>query len=156
MSETSLEFFSGVLLVSENPERLATFYRDVLDLPLEEERHGDTLPHWGCNVGDIHFAIHPIDDFPEDRKSGVGAVKLAFNVFDVRALAAKLEARGAELLYPPKDTGFFVSAAILDPDGNFIELTELVDEWFEMLEERRKKGLDIVDRWKAVKSRSAG
>ncbi len=93
MSETSLEFFSGVLLVSENPERLATFYRDVLDLPLEEERHGDTLPHWGCNVGDIHFAIHPIDDFPEDRKSGVGTVKLAFNVFDVRALAAKLEAR---------------------------------------------------------------
>ncbi len=47
MSETSLEFFSGILLVSENPERLATFYRNVLDLPLEEERHGDTLPHWG-------------------------------------------------------------------------------------------------------------
>ena len=23
-----------------------------------------------------------------------------------------------------------------------------MDEWFEMLEERRKKGLDIVDRWK--------
>ena len=156
MSATSLEFFSGILLVSENPERLATFYRDVLDLPLEEERHGDTLPHWGCNVGDIHFAIHPIDDFPDDRKSGAGAVKLAFSVFDVHALAAKLEARGVDLLYPPKDTGFFISVAILDPDGNFIELTELVDEWFEMLEERRKKGLDIVDRWKAVKGRSAG
>ena len=140
------------MLVSENPKRLATFYRDVLDIPLEEERHDDTLPHWGCNIGDIHFAIHPIDDFPDDKKSGVGAIKLAFNVFDAHALAAKLEARGVELLYPPKDTGFFISVALLDPDGNFIEL---VDEWFEMLEERRKKDLDIVDRWKAVKGRSA-
>ena len=115
MSETSLEFFSGILLVSENPERLATFYRDVLDLPLEEERHGDTLPHWGCNVGDIHFAIHPIDDFPDHRVSGVGAVKLAFTVFDAHAAAAKLEARGVELLYPPKDTGFLSASRSSTP-----------------------------------------
>ncbi len=92
---------------------------------------------------------------PTTKKSGVGAIKLAFNVFDAHALAAKLEARGVELLYPPKDTGFFISVALLDPDGNFIEITELVNEWFEMLEERRKKDLDIVDRWKAVKRRSA-
>jgi catechol 2,3-dioxygenase-like lactoylglutathione lyase family enzyme len=131
-----IQGFSGILLVSENPERLARFYRDVLGIPLEDEHHEGTLPHWGCTLGESHFAIHPIADFP-DGTSGVGAIKLAFTVFDVRAFAARLEERGIRLLYPPRDEGFFISAALLDPDGNFVELTELCDEWFEMLRDGR-------------------
>lgn len=149
MTSTAIEFFSGVLLVSEDPERLARFYRDVLEVPLEEERHEGTLPHWGCTLGEIHFAIHPIDDFPEHREHGVGAVKLAFTVFDMEAQVKKLEKQGVELLYPPRDTGFFLSTALRDPDGNFVELTELVDEWFEDLAARREKGRDVVSRWRA-------
>ena len=118
-----IEGFSGILLVSENPARLAAFYRDVLEIPLEEEQHDETLPHWGATLGDVHFAIHPIEDFP-DGKSGVGAVKLAFTVFDVRALAERLQERGVSLLYPPRDEGFFVSTALLDPDGNFVQLVQ--------------------------------
>ena len=127
---------SAVLLVSENPKRLAELYRDVLEVPLEDEQHEGTLPHWGCTLGEVHFAIHPIEDFP-DAKSGVGAVKLAFTVFEMRALAARLQEKGVSLLYPPRDEGFFISAALLDPDGNFVELTELCDEWFEMLQDKR-------------------
>ena len=119
-----IQGFSGILLVSENPKRLAEFYRDVLEIPLEDEHHEGTLPHWGCTLGESHFAIHPIEDFP-DGTSGVGAVKLAFTVFDVRALTSRLESKGVRLLYPPRDEGFFVSTALLDPDGNFVELTEL-------------------------------
>ncbi len=139
------------MLVSENPRRLADFYRDVLGIPLEDEYHEGTLPHWGCTLGESHFAIHPIEDFP-DGKSGVGAVKLAFTVFDVRALAARLEGKGVTLLYPPRDEGFFLSCALLDPDGNFVELTELVDQWFEMLEDRRGRGGDLLERWHSWKS----
>jgi RimJ/RimL family protein N-acetyltransferase len=144
--------FSGILLVSENPKRLAEFYRDVLGIPLEDEHHEGSLPHWGCTLGETHFAIHPIEDFP-DGKSGVGAVKLAFTVFDVRALAARLEGKGVTFLYQPRDEGFFVSAALLDPDGNFVELTELCDEWFEMLRDQRGRGGDLLEKWLARRPR---
>jgi len=51
-----IRLISGVLVVSRQPERLMEFYRDVLGLPQAEERHGDTEPHWGCELGDVHFA----------------------------------------------------------------------------------------------------
>ncbi len=153
MDQERIEFLSAVLVVSADPERLVCFYRDVIGLPLEEERHDDTLPHWGCTLGDLHFAIHPIADFP-DGKAGVGAVKLAFHVFDLRATAARLEAAGQPLLHPIKDTGFFLTTALLDPDGNFVELTQLCDAWFEELARRRAAGGDVVSRWQSRRARS--
>jgi predicted enzyme related to lactoylglutathione lyase len=151
MERESIDFLSGILLVSPSPEPLAAFYRDVLGVPLEAEAHGDTLPHWGCDLGDVHFAIHPIEDFP-DRRAGVGAVKLAFNVFDLHALVDRLQAAGVALFHPPKDTGFFWSAAIQDPDGNFVELTQMSDAWFSYLQHRRAQGGDVVARWQSRKS----
>ncbi len=139
---TTIQGFSGILLVSENPERLAEFYRNVLEIPLEDEHDEGTLPHWGCTLGEAHFSIHPIEDFP-DGKSGVGSVKLAFTVFDVRAFARRLEGKGVALLYQRRD----VSAALLDPDGNFVELTELSDEWFEILKAGRGQGVDVIEKW---------
>jgi predicted enzyme related to lactoylglutathione lyase len=146
----TIEFLSAVLIVSENPARLAEFYRDVVGIPLKDEGHGESLPHYGCNLGDMHFAIHPVETFP-DRRHGVGAVKLAFNVFDIKALVERLKKQGIEVLYPPHNTGFFWSTAINDPDGNFIEFTEMCDEWFKLLGDRRTQGLDVVTRWKASK-----
>lgn len=150
MDGEPIEFLSAVLIVSESPERLADFYRDVVGIPLEEERHGDSRAHWGCTLGDIHLAIHPVATFPDGR-SGVGSVKLAFTVFDIQALAKRLERRGVPLLYPPRDTGFFWSTAILDPDGNLVEFTQLCDEWFTQLETRRRQGADVVTRWRAAR-----
>lgn len=148
MDREPIEFISGVIIVSEFPEGLAAFYRDVLGVPLEPEVHEGTLPHWGCDLGDVHFAIHPIADFP-DLRAGVGAVKLALNVFDIQALAKRLTKAGVTLLYPPKDTGFFWSTAVQDPDGNFVEFTQMSDAWFEYLEHRRGEGADVVARWQA-------
>ena len=149
-----IDFISGILLVSENPARLATFYRDTIGLALEEEQHGETLPHWGCDLGDIHFAIHPIEDFP-DHQHGVGAVKLAFNVFEIKSVANELTTRGVVLLYPIRDTGFFLSTAVLDPDANFIEFTEMSAPWFDHLAERRAGEHDVIDRWKRHKAADA-
>jgi catechol 2,3-dioxygenase-like lactoylglutathione lyase family enzyme len=153
MAEECIEFLSAVIVVSRNPARLAEFYRDVVGLPLVDEHHGDSLPHYGCTLGDLHFAIHPVESFP-DRRDGVGSVKLAFNVFDLQAFAQRLTAKGVKLLYPPKDTGFFISTAINDPDGNLLEFTQLVDQWFTQLEERKSRGLDVVSRWKAARGRT--
>lgn len=85
---------------------------------------------------------------------GVGAVKLALNVFDIKALVERLESKEVRSLYPPHDSGFFISTAINDPDGNYIEFTQLCDDWFRLLEERRRSRLDVVSRWKATKGSS--
>jgi hypothetical protein len=53
MDREPIEFLSAVLLVSKDPQRLADFYRDVIGVPLQEERHGDSLPHWGCTLGEF-------------------------------------------------------------------------------------------------------
>src|SRR5262245_46948367 len=141
-----LEFLSAVLLISGDAKRLATFYRDVLNVPLEDEQHGETEPHYGCTLGDLHFAIHPIADFKDAPEAGVGAVKLAFNVFDLSALVKAVEGNGHKFLYPVKDLGWTKMTAIKDPDGNLVELTELGDDWFQMLDDRKKNGLDLVAR----------
>jgi RimJ/RimL family protein N-acetyltransferase len=72
----------------------------------------------------------------------------------VRAFAARLEERGIRLLYPPRDEGFFISAALLDPDGNFVELTEICDEWFEMLRDGRGRGEDLLELRDALRPRA--
>jgi predicted enzyme related to lactoylglutathione lyase len=151
MPMEQIEFLSAVLVVSENTSRLAQFYREVVGIPLKDEAHGTSLPHYGCNLGEMHFAIHPVETFP-DRRHGVGAVKLAFNVFDMNALVERLKSNNVKLLYPPHDTGFFVSTAINDPDGNYVEFTQMCDDWFNSLEERRRSGQDVVSRWKEFKA----
>ena len=50
MNTPTVEFFSAVLLISKEPERLATFYRDVIGMPLEDEQHGETEKHYGCEL----------------------------------------------------------------------------------------------------------
>jgi len=149
MAET-IEFLSAVLLVSKDSKKLAAFYRDAIGLPLEAEEHGETDPHYGCELGDLHCAIHPLSNF-EGAGSGVGSVKLAFTVFDMNAFVKKIESQGLKLEYPPKDTGFSLMTALRDPDGNYVEFTELSDRWFQHLESRRNQGIDVVARWKAQK-----
>ena len=78
MSEP-IEFLSAVLIVTNDVDRLAGFYRDIVGIPLVEEEHGATDKHYGCELGDLHFAIHPSSNF-QDCETGVGSVKLAFVV----------------------------------------------------------------------------
>jgi catechol 2,3-dioxygenase-like lactoylglutathione lyase family enzyme len=109
-----VRFISGVILVSREPERSAGFYRDVLGLPLAEERHGDTQPHWGCELGETHFAIHPAEDYPEDPVTGPSPVKFAFMVFDLPKMISWLDKCGVPLCYPPASLGGAVTQILLD------------------------------------------
>lgn len=148
MSET-IEFMSAVLIASENPERLAKFYKEVIGLPLEEEQHGQTDKHYGCGLGDLHFAIHPVSNF-KGINARTGCVKLAFNVFHMEKFVSRVESHGAKLEYPPADRGFALMTSIADPDGNLIEITQLSNRWMNHLSDRKEKGIDIVARWKAL------
>lgn len=142
-----VEFLSAILLVSKNHDKLAQFYKDVVGLPLEDEQHDDTIKHYGCELGDLHFAIHPVESF-QDADYGVGSVKLAFEVFNMDSFVKKLEEHDVKLLYPPKKMGPMLITAIKDPDGNLIEFTQLGASWYSHLEKRRAQGHDIVQRWK--------
>ena len=143
-------FISGVILVSRQPERMAGFYRDVLGLPLHDERHGDSQPHWACELGDVHFAIHPAEDYPEDPVTGPGPVKLAFMVFDLPAMIAWLEECGTALCYPLTELGVQSQiTAVRDPDGNLVELTQLGPDWLGHLKEHRAEGHDLISHWSA-------
>ncbi|MGZ3726709.1 MAG: VOC family protein [Pseudobdellovibrio sp.] len=150
MSE-KIEFLSAVLLVSKDPERLANFYKNIVGLPLEDEQHGNTEKHYGCELGDLHFAIHPVKNF-EGTSHGTGSVKLAFTVFDMKAFVEKVKSHGLQLAYEPTDRGFAKMTALTDPDGNYIEFTQLSDHWFKHLENRRKDGFDVISRWHSSKT----
>ncbi|MGH7642608.1 MAG: VOC family protein [Candidatus Dormibacteria bacterium] len=135
-------FLSAVLLTSRDPERLAAFYRDVLGIPLLAERHGASPLHWGCELGDVHFAIHPGDD-----ASQLGPIRLAFWVFDLVSFVSRLEQVGTTCLYPIEKlgAGSFVTA-VVDPDGNEVELSQMGGAWIEHLAERRRQGADVLVR----------
>lgn len=147
MSQEKIEFLSAVLIVSENPERLAAFYKNVIGLPIKTEDHDETHTHFGCELGDLHFAIHPTENFP-DQNIGTGSIRLAFTTFDIQKLIGQIEAAGYYLAYPVKDTGFALMTALHDPDGNYIEFTQLSERWFKHLEKRKSEGHDIVHRWR--------
>jgi pimeloyl-ACP methyl ester carboxylesterase/catechol 2,3-dioxygenase-like lactoylglutathione lyase family enzyme len=142
-----LRFLSGIIIVSAEPERLVAFYRDILGVPLVEESHGDTERHWGCELGDVHFAIHPEADYPGE-STDTGAVKLAFMVFDLDGLVAWLGKHGVELDYPPTEFGTQSRiTAVRDPDGNLVELTSLGPSWLDHLRTHRANGGDLVAHW---------
>lgn len=145
-----IEFLSAIILVSENAERLSDFYKNVVGLPLEDESHGETHKHYGCELGDLHFAIHPTTNF-EGTGSAAGSVKLAFTVFDMDAFVQRMKDQNVKLAYEPKNTGFAVMTAITDPDGNYVEFTQLSDKWFKHIQKRRKDGFDVVSRWESSK-----
>ena len=147
MNFKKIEFLSAVLLISKDASSLAKFYRDIVGLPLVEEKHGDTKAHYGCELGDVHFAIHPLENF-NVASAATGSVRLAFNVFNMEAFAIRVRDLGTQLLYEPKDVGFCVMTALHDPDGNYIEFTELKDSWFKHLEKRKNEGHDVVHQWK--------
>ena len=148
--EEKIEFLSAVLLVSNDVERLVDFYRDVVGIALESEEHGDTHRHYGCELGDLHFAIHPASNFKEGGHE-TGSVRLAFTVFDMDAFVERVTAKGVELVYPPRNMGFATMTELRDPDGNHIEFTQLSDRWFAHLASRRKEGVDMVERWRESK-----
>lgn len=151
MANEKIEFLSAVLIVSKNPSQLAKFYKEVVGIPLEKEQHGETEDHYGCELGDLHFAIHPTENF-EGSQFGVGSIKLAFTVFDIDALTKRLQSAQITLAYPIKDVGFAKMTAIHDPDGNYIEFTELSERWFKHLEKRKQQGFDVVKRWQLLNS----
>lgn len=124
----ALRSICGVILLSSDPRRLAEFYGRVLGCTFEREEHGDLAEHFGVDVGEVHFGIHPPSNFRRVAPGGA-SVAVAFNVSSLQEAMSALESLGAEQVQPPHDEGFGLVTSYLDPDGNQFELVELAYEF---------------------------
>ena len=117
----------GVFLASEDPARLAAWYR-ALGVPLGDEGHcfigGDGSPGSG-SVFSVMPASAALPPAPKEsiveEPYGRRRVTLNLRVDDLDAAVAGLRARG-EKVAGPKDYGYGVFAWVQDPDGNVVEL----------------------------------
>ncbi len=111
----------GIFFKAKDPKALAAWYRDVLGLPLEA---------WGGAMMRYDAPQHPPvlawNAFPATTKyfaPSTGDFMIDYAVDDMDAFAAKLTAKGVEILKrDDNSTGRF--AWVLDPEGNKVELWE--------------------------------
>ena len=123
-----LRSICGVIILSNDPRRLAEFYGRVLGCTFQREDHGDLAEHFGVDVGEIHFGIHPPANFKRVEPGGASTA-IAFNVSSLNDAMAILGELGATQVQAPHDEGFGLVTSWLDPDGNQFELVELSYEF---------------------------
>ncbi len=114
----------AVLLISPDAARLAAFYREALGLALVDEVHEGVPPHYACDLGGVHFAIHPAEGWPGVPTGDAQSPVIALRTQNAQAVADALNATGHPAL-GPFDHGFAWVVVFRDPDGNHIEVMQL-------------------------------
>lgn len=108
-----------LLLGSEDPERLASFYANVLGLEQLPSKHHLVFRLSGARLRIIeHSEVGPRNPEPQ---------RMILNLFvdDARAELERLQPHGVTVVRPPAVMawGGYV-ATIEDPDGNYLQLIE--------------------------------
>jgi len=114
---------SAILLISPNASELARFYRDALGLPLENEAHDGVPLHYACELGSVHFAIHPAEGWPGVPTRDAQSPVIALRTANAKAVVERLAAHGFKAV-GPHDHGFAQVVVFRDPDGNHVEILE--------------------------------
>ena len=118
----------GIILASENPGTLAEFYASALGLRFAREDHGGLETHYGVDIGECHFGIHPPANLFRNA-AGNASASIAFNVDSLDDVRSRLRKLGAVEVAAPHDEGFGLVAAYTDPEGNPFEVVELSYEF---------------------------
>lgn len=111
--------FGGLFLRAEDPQALATWYRDHLGIDLVPQRPDD-MP-WMAQGGATVFAPfeHDTTYFPAS-----SSFMINFRVGNLDAMLAQLEAAGIEAKLTEEMPGIGRFAHLSDPIGTPIELWE--------------------------------
>ena len=120
----SVKSICGVILKARDPHALAAFYGEALGLHFEREDHGGLQVHFGVDIGEVHFGIHPPANLADDTV-GNAATSIAFNVASLPEACRRLDELGAQQVIAPHDEGFGQVASYRDPEGNLLEVVEL-------------------------------
>ena len=118
-----IERVTAILLISPDARALADFYRNALELPLEDEEHPGIPLHYGCDVSGVHLAIHSSAGFAGVPARDAQSPVMVLGTSSVRAVAERLSARGVQTT-GPTDHGFGLIVSFRDPDGNLVEILE--------------------------------
>ena len=121
--ERLIERVAAILLISPDARALADFYRNALELPLEDEEHPGVPLHYGCDVGGVHLAIHDSAGFTGVPTRDAQSPVMVLGTSNVRAIAVRLSAHGVHTI-GPTDHGFGLIVSFRDPDGNLVEILE--------------------------------
>jgi catechol-2,3-dioxygenase len=120
---------SAILLISKNAKMLCEFYRATLGLPLEEEEHDGMPLHYGYTLGNVHFAIHPAEDWPGVPTPNAQSPVISLSTSNLKTVAARLSAYGIKVT-GPTDHGFGLTVSFRDPDGNHVSIIEYGPEYW--------------------------
>jgi catechol 2,3-dioxygenase-like lactoylglutathione lyase family enzyme len=114
---------SVVLLLSDDPARTASFYRDVLGLPLIEEEHGGRHPHFACQAAGLYFTIQHTGDFVASHPgTGPDSLQLCFSVPSMDAFLKHLNDTNVAPVHPARPFEHTVFVTLRDPDGRALRV----------------------------------
>lgn len=123
MTSVSVDALSVLLLLTNDPARTASFYRDVLGLPLREERHDGRHSHYACRLGSVYFTIQAAADLYGDNPPRIGdSIQPCFTVASIDAFLKQLEQRQIQPLHPPQPFEHTTFVTLRDPDGRSVRV----------------------------------
>jgi predicted enzyme related to lactoylglutathione lyase len=114
---------SALTFQSDEPARLAEFYRREIGLPLQLNRHGTVQEHYEGLINGVHIAV-----LRAAARLG-GPIVPVFRLRSLDACLSETRARGVDVVLKPLALGEEKRvAAFADPDGNVFRLIEISDE----------------------------
>lgn len=123
MASSKVDGLAVVLLLSDDTQRTAAFYRDVLGLSLQEEQHGGRHAHYACRTGSVYFTIQYTGDVAgQKHPSGVDSLQLCFTVADLDGFLQRLKEHGVDPLHPPVPFEHTRFVTLRDPDGRAVRI----------------------------------
>ncbi len=114
---------SAIIVVSNNPEYLKSYYEKILDLKFVKDSHDELGTHYYAKLGELRLIIHPADNYPNMMPQS-GAMTFYFSVDSIDELVERLESMGTKVLKRVKET-FGERIEFKDPDGNLVCATQL-------------------------------
>ncbi len=122
-------FVSGVAVITADPDTSARFYVDALGLPLAND---DGYRHSNEVEGVKHFGVWPLSAAAQScfgtetwpTEVPVPTATIEFDVDDVAAAAAEMQAAGYQLIHPTRTEPWGqIVARLMSPEGLLIGLS---------------------------------
>jgi|GEM_PF-1498274 len=114
---------SVVMLLAENADATADFYRKVLGVELHQEKHDVRHGHYGGRLGSVYFTVQWASDFPgPEFIRGGNSMQLAFTVPSMQTFLAHLSDVNVKPLHPPTRFDKVQFITVQDPDGRFVQV----------------------------------
>lgn len=111
--------FNSILLSTEDPKKLADFYKEVL----QKDPDWSDGTYYGFMAGNTFLSIG-FHDKIKGRNSNPDRILLNFETSDVKGDFERIKKLGAKVIAEPyqmdKDSGWI--ATLADPDGNYFQL----------------------------------